>query len=183
MHTKDGIELQALLQRSASEFQATVAGVSDEEANYKSQPQCWSILEVVEHVVLVDMLSSRRIAKTEPVAEKIENADREQLISNKVSSREAPISAPAISHPQGKFSTVADALSDFEQGRARVLKVLAEREDSLRYLPIAHPVFGTISGYDCFLLIAAHTQRHRNQIREIRGLLSNRAANGAGVIV
>lgn len=174
--TKDGMELDAVLRKSAKALREVVAGVSDQQAQQKINPDCWSILGIVEHVALVDTAFSGRIAESRPGSEELGDADREYLIRNRVSVRGAPLSAPVFTHPQDRFATMDAALTNFDEARSRVRDILRQTEDGLRHRPVTHPAFGVMSAYEAFLLIAAHTHRHINQIREIQGLLTKASA-------
>ena len=139
----------------------------DAAAERRPSADRWSVLEIIEHTAIVDNLFSARIAAQEPGEEEINNKERELSLFDKVSSPDQSIMAPQITHPKGIFHTCADALEHFENTRLKVGSILAAKEREVRCLRVAHPVLGTISGYEAFLLIAAHTQRHVAQILAI----------------
>ena len=167
MQTEDGLHLQEVLRASESALRNVVSTVPEERAKVRSQPECWSVVEIIEHVAIVDELFSKRILHAQSTPEMIRNPEREVFITTNIPLREQLISAPPAAHPQGIFATTSDALERFSKVRVRVSEILKEKEQNLRFLEVTHPVLGRISGYEAFLLLAAHTNRHVTQILEL----------------
>ncbi len=63
---------------------------------------------------------------------------------------------------------MSEALAELSASRVRLIEMIEDREADLRYTEVNHPILGGISGYEAFLLIAAHAHRHANQIEEMR---------------
>jgi uncharacterized damage-inducible protein DinB len=171
MNSDDRSRLLDLLHSSTSALKDAVRNVSDAEACKKPAEGCWSILECIEHVAVVDRLSTKRIKSGKLIDEPIIDKPREEMIMTGLPARETRFAAPEFARPQGKFRTVQDALRAFSASRERVDAFVRENAADLRRLELTHPVLGPISGYEAVLVIAAHGLRHRNQIEEIKTAL------------
>jgi len=73
--------------------------------------------------------------------------------------------------PSGRFSTLGQALDHFNASRTRSILFADSRCDDLYRLASAHPRFGTINGVEFLIIMAGHSRRHAEQIRETRAAL------------
>ncbi len=168
-------------ERAATELEASrdalvdaVKGLPDDRWMQRGSPEGWSILEVVEHVAVVDHGTMRLLTELLPAAQPapprsardIEAEDRR--IGELVIDRTKRIEAPDRVRPKSRWATPADALAAFAASRQKLLQLsrsIDERELRARVFP--HPVFGAIDGLQWIRAAAGHTMRHVAQIREL----------------
>jgi hypothetical protein len=84
-----------------------------------------------------------------------------------VGNRTQKVKAPEPIVPSGKFATPADAAKEFAARRDKSLEYARTSTDDLR-VHVAKGPLGTMDSYQFLLLMAAHTGRHTDQIREVQ---------------
>lgn len=165
----DKATLLVALRRGEEAFLRSVAGVSETTCRLRPAENRWSVLECAEHVavaeeVMLGLVTGKREKR---------NADaprRDGRILRSGTDRSMRFDASDQSRPRGRFSTLADAVANFQAVRERTLRLVAETKDDLRATEVMHPhsVVGVISTYECLLLMGAHVQRHALQIEEVK---------------
>jgi hypothetical protein len=168
MDTADREQILRLIAESDAALVAAVAGVSEEGARIRPEPQRWSVLECVEHVILVEdgVFASISVRST-PGAPAVEPR-REGQILRGMTKREYKISAPEFAEPTGRYSSLAEALQEFRKRRARTVAYVEQYQDDPRIRTTSHPVLGPVNCQEMFLVLALHPARHALQIREAR---------------
>jgi len=168
MDATDREQILRLMAESDEALVAAVAGVSDEGARRRPQPERWSVLECVEHVILVEdgVFASISVRST-PGAPPVEPR-REGQILRGMTNRERKIPAPEHAEPTGRYSSLAEALQEFSNRRARTVAYVEQYQDDPRNRTTLRPVIGPISCQEMFLVLALHPARHALQIREAR---------------
>lgn len=136
----------------------------------------WSILQIAEHVATAEHGMYRglelAIPKTTPP-----DHNKDQVIRTAAPNRGNKLEAPAQSLPKGRWLTLAECLDAFQKSRARTLEMVRTADD-LRNKMFKHPLLGELDGYQAVLVIAAHPQRHAEQIEEIKASAAYAAALG-----
>jgi hypothetical protein len=97
---------------------------------------------------------------------------REELFLRDIPNRAKKVAAPERAHPTGRFPTLASALEQFNQSRARTIDFVAHCDKDLRAHTAPHIVFGPITVQEFLIVIALHPARHAAQIREVREALA-----------
>jgi hypothetical protein len=166
MDAADREQILRLIAESDEALVAAAAGVSDEGARKRPEPERWSVLECVEHVVLVEdsVFASINVSST-PGAPGAEPR-REGQILRGMTKREHKFSAPESAVPTGRYTSLAEALQEFRKRRARTIAYLQQYQDDPRNRTTLHPVIGPVSCHEMFLVLALHPARHALQIRE-----------------
>ena len=118
METVDREQVLRLIAGSDAALLGAVAGVSDEDARKRPDPERWSVLECVERTILGhDAMFARVSAHSTPGAPPGES--REELILRGMTDLERKFAAPEIARPTGRFSSLPQAIEIFRQRRAR----------------------------------------------------------------
>ena len=128
----------------------------------------WTILQILEHMVLAEVGMLRMVQAAQPVDQSLADATKESDLSSKVSSRSKPVAAPERVVPTGRFPTVAAAVEALGRARVATAAYVRETETDLDCVTVNHPFFGLISGHAMILVIAGHALRHLDQISEIK---------------
>jgi len=159
------------LERTAAALLAATRGLSDAQAAFKPAPERWSVVEVAEHIAAAeDMLRGlietqvlQAPARTTPV----DVQELDTYILTTISDRTHKAKAPEPLVPTRRFGTLEQTLAYFQESRARTLALLAGSGD-LRAHAIDSPFGRQLDGYQWFLMISAHCERHTRQIEEVK---------------
>jgi hypothetical protein len=154
-----------------------VKQIPEAAANVRLRPDSWSILELAEHVAVAEHGMYRALELgTEKTAPTNYAADVE--IETKAANREMKLQAPERALPKGRWKSLAEAISAFEQSRARSLELIENSGKDLRKIQSAHPLIGPVDGHQMALIMVAHPERHVKQIEEIKGTKAYKDAVG-----
>ena len=162
------------LHGSAKELRDAVAGLTPAQWSFKPSPEVWSAAEVVEHLALIEAGLFQRASvdamqtPVATVAQKSEVSPKTEMILKSVPDRTQRYQAPAAYRPSGKFKTPAAALAAFNAARTRTATFIRETPLPLRDHILPHPALGPLDAYQWIVLLGAHTERHVNQIRELK---------------
>jgi hypothetical protein len=158
--------LIAHLEMSESWLLDEVSGLSAEQLQFRRAPGLWTIMEVVEHLVVAEPVywqDLQEAMKAPPSKEKTSGRDADVLwYGIDRTDRQKAVPAEA---PKGQLRDLGTGLAVFRKLHAQMLQYAKATNDDLR----SH--FVKREGSDAFqwlLLISAHEQRHILQIREIK---------------
>ncbi len=156
-------EMLALLAAGTEVLVRALEGVGD--AGRKPTPDCWSVLEIVEHVARVEEYLLARLLEAvegEPLA----NLVRERRIRERGADRSRRVAAPEGVIPDGRYATVEEALDAYRAARAETVRYVERATGDLRAKITTHPILGQVNCYETLLMMAAHPRRHAQQIIE-----------------
>jgi uncharacterized damage-inducible protein DinB len=156
-----------MLESSREEVIAAARSVPEAQASAKPAPGRWSALDCVEHIAAVETRLLGRLASAERLAESRVDPEKEAKLAAMVADRSARANAPEPVRPNGRFTSVEQALDHFTMVRSRTVQFAEERGADLYLLAGQHPRFGALNGAEMIVFIAAHGRRHAEQIREI----------------
>jgi uncharacterized damage-inducible protein DinB len=163
-----------LLKTTQKSLNDAVAGLSEEQQHFKPAPDRWSVLECVEHIVLVEKALSRTIqtSLTMPadLARRATVKVSDVQVIKSVRSRNRAISAPPPFEPTGRYQVLEAAMKTFNCQRNAAIAYVEAMPDDLRLHYFQHFVLGTLDAYQAILLLASHGERHRKQIEEIKAV-------------
>lgn len=148
----------------------TIKGLSEEQLNYRSDVDSWSIAECVEHIAISENnLFGMAMGALQTPADPSKRGDvkmtDEQLMaiivdrSNKVKTSEA-------FEPSGKFGSFEETLQAFLEKRKSNIEFVSTTDADLRNHYAQLP-FGTIDAYQALIFMSGHTERHILQIVEV----------------
>lgn len=156
-------------------LRATIDEIPAERHAMKPGPGKWSIVDVLEHLGILERqlsgLFQRRIdearaagihEETETTSVPLGPLSRERLLD-----RTRKLNAPDTVQPTSTLDT-AGAWRALEAARERLTSAILSGDGlALGEITHAHPAFGTLTMYQWFVFIADHEARHTAQIREI----------------
>lgn len=159
-----------------------IVGLSAQQWEFKPAPDCWSIAEIVEHLVIIEGRVHGIILKIGDAPEPPPDWDRAEMdarILREVPDRSSKIQAPPVLCPTEAWSRT-EALERFFKTRERTIQLLAA--PSLRGHVLPHPIMGLWDGYQWLVAAGAHGMRHTGQILEVKSAPNfPQRANGAPV--
>jgi len=171
MSPAERIEIVEMLEKSREDFRAAVAGVSESLAATRPETDRWSVPECVEHVATVEEMFLKRLASGEHTEATPEDRAKEVSLAARIVDRSSRRQAPETVLPKGRFTSLAEGLEQFEGARGRSLEFARERAADLYTLASMHPAFGPLNGVEALIIIASHSRRHAEQIREARAAI------------
>lgn len=161
-----------LMKETRTGFLKSLKGLSDAQLNFKPAPDRWSVKECAYHIagaekLLWGMLEEAMKAPANPEKRSEIKVTDEQLVKM-VEDRTVKAKAPEPIQPQNTgYKSLADALDDFRKNRASHVKYMKSTTEDLRHHVVQMP-FGWIDCYQLYLMIAAHSNRHTQQLNEVK---------------
>jgi len=173
--------LVSLLRESRERFLGSFAGVSDEQSRLHPSPECWSVLDTVEHLasaegIMLGLITAGRAPRS------ADAPNREQAFLTMVADRSRKMQSPEAGRPRGRFANLAAAAAQFKTTRDGVIQFVEQHPEDLRASEVnhPHPAAGRVSTHEMIIIIAKHAERHAKQIDEIRNTLGLNAGVAKG---
>lgn len=167
-------EIIEALEKSREDFHAAASGLAESLAAVRPEADRWSVLECVEHVAAAEEIFLKRLIGGEQAAAPAENKGNEAALAARLEDRSTRRQAPEAVLPRNRFTSLAEALEQFDRARGRTVQFARERAADLYTLATEHRVFGPLNGMETLIIVASHSRRHAEQIREIRAAIENR---------
>jgi hypothetical protein len=147
-------------------------GLSEAQLNFKAAPDRWSVKECLYHIagaekLLWTMFEGSMKATANPEKRSEIKVSDEQVVKM-IEDRTVKAQAPEPVQPKNTgFNSLGSAVEDFKKNRGDHIKYLKTSTEDLRNHVIQMP-FGYIDGYQFLLFIAAHSNRHTQQMNEVK---------------
>jgi hypothetical protein len=161
-----------LMKDTKADVLKSIKGLSETQLNFKTAPDRWSVKECIYHIAiseknLWDMLeASMKTAATPEKRAEIKMTD-EQIIKA-LEDRSSKIKTIPPLEPQNTpYKTLDEALETFKTRRADHIKYMKATTEDLRN-HMVQMSFGSLDCYQLCLMMAAHSNRHTEQINEIK---------------
>ena len=160
----------AYLESTKKDVLDATKNLSPAQWNFKSAPDRWSIAECMEHIAAAEDFIrgsvETGIMKAPPAPGRDVAAIDAGIIAN-VPERKSKFQAPEPLKPTNRFSPPQAAIDHFVESRATTENFL-KTTPGLRDHAADSPMGTKWDAYEFILLIAAHSERHTNQIREVK---------------
>ena len=157
--------LVAHLEMTASWLEDELSALSAAQANFRPSANAWTILEVLDHLVVVGPIYWKDLQGATPVGSGragmmndidvlwygIDRTNRETAMKTEIPSR--------------KLRDVAAGMTDYRKHHTRLLEYVRTTKDDLRRRLVGRQ---NSDAYQWAMLISTHEQRHILQIREIK---------------
>lgn len=167
MNTYEREEMLDSLKNGRQALIDSLSGVSEELAARNPGTGRWSILQIVDHVAVVEDYLFGQILSASTSDSPMRNESREARIRERARDRSRHIAAPKEGLPCGQYAAAAEALAHFAASRERTIEFVRDCQGDLRARITTHPVItGPVNCYEMLLMMAAHPFRHAEQIRE-----------------
>ena len=160
------------LKETEAGVSSAIKGLNQAQLTWKPAVDKWSIDECVKHIAVSEKniwemvnQSVKQPANPDKRSE-IKSTD-EQLI-NAVKDRSHKSKTGETFEPSNAgYKSVSDALASFQENRDKLIAYVNSTPDDLRNHVSVLP-FGTYDAYQIILLISAHSNRHTQQIEEVK---------------
>ena len=149
-----------------------VKGLTEAQLKFKPAADRWSIEECVKHIakseeMLWQMTDSIIKAAANPDKRSEIKLTDEQLIQ-RIEDRSTKVKTMEKLMPENiPFKDTEEALESFKTNREKLIEYVKSTNDELRN-HIATMPFGMVDSYQMILFTAAHTNRHTQQIIEVK---------------
>jgi uncharacterized damage-inducible protein DinB len=161
-----------LMKDSKNDVLQAVKGLSEAQLNYKTAPDHWSVKECTYHIAISEKNLWDLLEGTMKVSANAEKRSEIKMTDDQfikmIEDRSTKVKTMAPFEPQNTpYKSVDEALDDFKSRRADHIKYLKSTTEDLRNHVVQMP-FGWIDCYQLGLMIAAHSNRHTQQINEVK---------------
>jgi hypothetical protein len=166
---KDAIKL---LKDTEKGVKDQVKGLTEAQLKFKPGPDKWSVEECVKHIAkseeaLWQMAEGALKAAANPDKRSEIKMTDEQLVQ-KVEDRSTKVKTMEQLMPENiPLKDTEEALKSFEKNREKLIEYVKSTEEDLRN-HVAQVPFGMVDSYQLILFIAAHSNRHTQQIMEVK---------------
>jgi len=161
------------LHSSLSSFLAA-ADVPEETEKTSLREECWSILQIAEHVAVVEAGGLERLLERESNPGPPDYA-LDRYVAAAALDRSKPRIAPERVHPAGRFGTLAEACAELKNRRQETIAFIESNTEDLRTKWVNHPLTD-MDGHQLILFLSNHLLRHAAQIEEIKNCPAYKAA-------
>jgi hypothetical protein len=159
------------LKQTSEDLKKSVTGLSEEQLNFKSTPESWSVAECVEHLAI----SENRIfgALEMSLKEEADPSKRSEVkmtddaIKGFITDRSTKVKTNEAFVPSGQFNSFKGSLDEFESKRNNNIDFVKNTSEDLRNHYFTFP-FGTVDAYQILVFMCGHTNRHTQQIEEVK---------------
>jgi hypothetical protein len=162
-----------LLESSKKDVLDAVKDLSPAQWNFKAAPEKWSIAECMEHIAAAEDYIRGMITEKIMQAPAVPGRDVEKIdaaIIASVPDRTNKVQAPEPLRPTNRFGSPQGSIDHFLKTRAETEEFL-KRTPGLRDHAVDSPRGPDAPKWDAYefiLLIGAHSERHTNQIKEVK---------------
>ena len=159
----------AQMAQSNAQLRELLAGVSPVQWAWKPDVETWSINETSEHLVVVEQGVLFRLRTAPP--DGLEKTAGKERLPAMLANRRVKFPAPARVQPSGhKFAGPVECLEQLAIARAATLSWAQDADTQLLQHVMPHPAFGELHGGQWLQMLAGHTLRHVEQMRELMEL-------------
>jgi hypothetical protein len=161
-----------LLKDTKTDALKSVKGLSDAQLNFKADADHWSVKECMYHIAiseknLWDMLEGSMKTAANPEKRSEIKITDDQLIKM-MEDRSNKVKTIAPLEPQNTpYKSFNEAVEAFKSSRADHIKYMKATTEDLRN-HVVQMSFGPIDCYQLCLMIASHSNRHTQQINEVK---------------
>ena len=160
------------LKNTKTDLQNAIKGLSASQLDYKPSADKWSIKECVYHIAISEknlwaMLEKSMKEPASPEKKKDLKVTDEQVVKM-IESRENKVKTFGPLEPQNTgYKTLEEAIEDFKNNRTAHIKYIKATSEDLRN-HFVQMSFGLLDCYQLCLMISSHTNRHTQQLNEVK---------------
>lgn len=158
--------LIAHLEMTASWLVDELSGVSRAQLEFRPSPDAWSIMQVIDHLVVVAPIywQDLQAAVQAPATTRTSQTTDADILWYGIDRTRRERAVPT-EVPKGQLRDLRDALDAYGRHHSRLLLYIKTTNDDLRSHVVERQA---CDAYQWALLISTHEQRHILQIREIK---------------
>ncbi|MEM9362855.1 MAG: DinB family protein [Bacteroidota bacterium] len=159
------------LEKTRDHMKSVIAGLSEEQLNFRAEEDSWTIAECIEHIAVTENAFGSLIQKTvnsgaNPAMKESAQLQDDQLMEI-ITNRGNRVKTSETFEPSGKFGSSKDAVKSFLDKREKHITFVKTTDDDLRNRFSDDLPFGTVDGVQLIIFAAGHTERHVLQMEEV----------------
>lgn len=161
-----------LMKETYKEAVKATKDLSEAQLNFKAASDKWSVKDCIYHIAAVEkmlwgMFEGAMKAPANPEKRSEIKLSDEEVV-NMVEDRSRKVQAPEPAQPRNTgYSSIDEALADFKKTRGEHIKYMKTSTEDMRNHVVQTPV-GWLDCYQVYLFIAAHCNRHTQQMNEVK---------------
>lgn len=161
-----------LMKESYKDAVKAVKGLSEAQLNFRTAPERWSVKECFYHIAATEkglwgMLEGALKSPANPEKRSEIKVTDEEFVAM-IKDRTKKAQAPEPFQPKNiSYKSLDEAMTDFKMSRTEHIKYMKTSTEDMRNHVVQMP-FGWIDCYQLYLLIGAHSNRHTQQMNEVK---------------
>ncbi|MDT3405084.1 DinB family protein [Mucilaginibacter terrae] len=160
-----------LLQQTQTDAVKALADLNEAQLKFKPTADKWSIEECMKHIAAAEknlwtMIEASLAKPANPEARAGIKFTDEELVKVVEDRSHKAKTFEALQPANSPYKTAAEALASFTKNREKLIAFIKNTPVDLRNHVSVLPI-GTYDAYQFILLIAAHSNRHTQQIEEV----------------
>lgn len=160
------------LKQTRKEVEDAVKGLSEAQLKFKPAADVWSVEECLKHIAMTEQAlwgMADAVLKQPATPEKRSEIKwTDEDVIKRIEDRSTKVKTMDPMKPENTpFKSAAEALESFKQNRDKLIDYVKSTDADLRNHVMAMP-FGALDGYQFILFISAHSNRHMQQINEVK---------------
>ena len=171
---KDRAALVEYLKTTRDQVLAESATLTEAQWTFKTAPDRWSVGEVVQHLALAeslifDMQQKQLRAPAASIEQLAATKGKDEMVRKMIPDRTKKVQAPEPLQPTAAATLGGQAatIEAFRERRTKTIDYVAVTKDDLRG-HVANSPLGPLDAYQWLLYMAAHSERHLAQIKEVK---------------
>ena len=147
----------------------TISELDDEAFNWKPEDGGWSVSNCLEHILLTETAFHSMVQSGLEGSEadmEYDTAMADGMRIGTMTNRGFQATTLADFEPSGKYDSKEDMIAALEESRMMLIEYLESTDADLRHHKMTIPL-GEVDAYQVYLLVAAHSQRHTSQMKEV----------------
>jgi uncharacterized damage-inducible protein DinB len=151
---------------------ASVKGLSEEQLKFKPAEDKWSVEDCLKHIAATEQalwgMTEGNIQQKANPEKRAEIKWTDEEVMKNIEDRTTKKKTFSPFEPQNtSYKTAEEAIKSFTENRAKLIEYVKTTKEDLRNHVATLPV-GSFDCYQMILFIAAHSNRHQQQIDEVK---------------
>ena len=151
----------------------SVKDLSEAQLKFKPADDSWSVEECLKHIASTEQMlwgmleGNLKQAATPDKRGEVKMTDDDLV--KRIEDRSTKVKTMDPAKPENTpFKSAAEALASFKENRGKLIDYTKSTDVDLRNHVVTGMPFGAIDGYQFILFISAHSNRHMQQIIEVK---------------
>lgn len=149
-----------------------IKGLSDAQLKFKPAPDRWSVEECLKHIAITEgsiwQMTEGFIKQAANPEKRTEVKSTDEQVIQMISSRSQKVQTQEPMRPENTpYKSAEEALESFKTNRAKLIEYVKSTSEDLRNHVASLP-FGHFDSYQMVLFIGAHSNRHMQQMLEVK---------------
>ncbi len=157
-------DLAAALNDNTQKLLAWADTLQAKQLAQQPAPGKWTVLEVLEHIFIVDKGAARLSKPDAEPTERDLDESRNRMMRG-MADLNQPFAGGSAIDPKGRFADYAEWRAAFVANRAELLQLGNEKGWNGLCAMFPHPFFGHLNRAEWVIMVVLHTERHLAQMQ------------------